>query len=63
MRKLVEYFRSVFCKHEYELLDKSEVYAVSDIGRVTNEGIPVYRQWTYMCKKCGYVKIVRTNQK
>lgn len=45
MRWLVEYFRSLFCKHDFELLDELH------LGKPAYDYIYVYR-----CKKCGYVK-------
>lgn len=64
MRKIVEYFRSIFCKHEYKLLHCADIYDY-DKGFATKciDELPYCRQWTYMCKKCGYVKIVRTDKK
>ena len=50
MRWLINYIRSCFCKHEWELLSH-------DVAKE-----PTYswktkaNKWTYMCKKCGYIK-------
>lgn len=62
MRKIIEYFRSLFCKHEFELLQQADVH---DRRPVTFEmyDTPNYTMWTYMCKKCGYVKIVSNKRK
>lgn len=53
MRKLINYIRSCFCKHEWEL--------IFDID-VTEYGIfseTVYNQKTYRCKKCGSIERIR----
>ena len=50
MRWLINYIRSCFCKHEWELLDRSSVYGFGD----TRDSIPMGTQWTYRCEKCGY---------
>ncbi len=47
MRWLVYYIRSCFCRHEWELQDKS-----SRLNRL-NENIGT--KWTYRCKKCGHI--------
>ncbi len=44
MRKLINYIRSCFCKHEFELIFNAE-------------GITLYRK-VYRCRKCGYVQKV-----
>ena len=46
MRQLINYICSYFCKHEWELMDKS-----IKVNRL-NEKIGT--KWTYRCKKCGY---------
>ena len=45
MRTVISYLSSCFCKHEFELIDHTEIYQ--------NENA---RHQTYLCKKCGYVK-------
>lgn len=47
MRTLIEYIRSCFCKHDWELIF-SNTLAVRSIA---SNRIKVYR-----CKKCGYSK-------
>ena len=48
MRKLINYIRSCFCKHDWEcLIDKSPVYQ----GELSKR--PVQLIWLYRCKKCG----------
>lgn len=51
MRWLINYIRSCFCKHEWELLDKTEVWS-SDMGLK----YPINRIFLYRCKKCGMEK-------
>lgn len=46
MRWLINYIRSCFCKHEFELV-KSNEYAN---GTTTS----------YICKHCGWIRNVRT---
>lgn len=48
MRKLVNYFRSLFCKHEWELIFDNEV-----IDMYYGHQVGKHRQKTYRCKKCG----------
>ena len=50
MRILINYLRSCFCKHEFELVGHTEVYTSE------KDTMPHARRQTYMCKKCGYVK-------
>lgn len=50
MRWLINYIRSCFCKHEWELLS----HETADIARYCWETRT--NRWTYMCKKCGYIK-------
>ena len=50
MRTLINYIRSCFCKHEWEVLEKETAVKYGErIGTV----------WTYRCKKCGYFKIYK----
>lgn len=44
MQKLINYIRSCFCKHEWELIDHIESESYS------------YSCKTYRCKKCGYAR-------
>lgn len=44
MRYIIQYIRSCFCNHEWELIFATKVYANSNI----------YWCKTYRCKKCGY---------
>lgn len=53
MRKIIDYIRSLFCKHDFELLAKSDVYEAHDPYTLL---FPSYTKWIYVCKKCGYKK-------
>lgn len=57
MRTLIDYIRSLFCNHEYECIDMSNVYTT--YGTYIPKR-PSYRQWTYVCKKCGRKKKITT---
>ena len=46
MRWLINYIRSCFCKHDWELI--FDVFVKGDIE--------TYNCKTYRCKKCGYSK-------
>lgn len=47
MRRLINYIRSCFCKHDWECIAKN-------IARYESEKqIPYERIWIYRCKKCG----------
>lgn len=52
MRKLINYIRSCFCKHEWELIDEVNMW---DYDISTKH--PIGKKWTYRCKKCGYFKV------
>ena len=53
IRWLINYIRSCFCKHEWELLGTNNVYG-SDFDKR-----PLYHQWIYRCKKCGCKNIIK----
>lgn len=46
MIKLINHIRICFCKHNWELMDKSIM-----LNAWTNERKGT--KWTYRCKKCG----------
>jgi hypothetical protein len=50
VKTLVSYFRSLFCKHEWECLQDNEM-----IYQEIYEN-PLRHVWVYKCKKCGYKK-------
>ncbi len=59
MRRLINYIRSCFCKHEWELIFDTNVYGYDFWGRP--ELIPKYHEKTYRCKKCGIEKRYKSN--
>ena len=50
MRRLVIYLRSLFCKHEWEFLDKTQCWC-NEISTVR----PVQFIDRWRCTKCGYI--------
>lgn len=50
MRWLINYIRSCFCKHEWELISDANIYLKKKDSR-PYKNIKLYR-----CKKCGYSK-------
>lgn len=52
---LINYIRSCFCKHEWELLEKTNVYLEGNDTKLKD-----YSKWTYRCKKCGCKNIIRS---
>lgn len=58
MRTLINYIRSWFCKHEWELIFDTEVV-------LTSHGIPCggsFREKTYRCTHCGMQKKYKSNK-
>lgn len=53
MRWLINYIRSCFCKHEWELV-KHEEAERSEYTWLTKR-----HDWIYRCKKCWYMKTYR----
>ena len=53
MRWLINYFRSCFCKHDWELLGKANMFYDED------DKMSIGMKWTYRCKKCGWHKIIK----
>lgn len=51
MRTIINYIRSCFCKHEWELIYDVEVDFSNCWG-----GRDLYSVKTYRCIKCGYAK-------
>jgi hypothetical protein len=49
MRTIVNYFRQVFCKHDF-LVEESHVINHDQDGYITRQGTKVYMR----CTKCGY---------
>lgn len=48
MRTLINYIRSCFCNHDWELLAESLLYDEYSSSKYACEKI-----WIYRCKKCG----------
>lgn len=53
MRWLINYIRSCFCEHDFELVHKAYLY--DDPG----ENMPVGILLIYRCRKCGYVQKIQ----
>lgn len=51
MRTIINYFRSLFCKHDFECLAEVRTTDVF-FGEVSHHQ-------TYRCQKCGFVQRVR----
>ena len=51
--KMINYIRSLFCCHEFELIKNANVYENQW------DKYPIYTKRIYMCKKCGHVKRVK----
>ncbi len=49
MRTIVNYFRQVFCKHDF-LVEESPYILENEFGNVLRQGTKVYMR----CTKCGY---------
>lgn len=59
MRRLIDYIKSCFCKHEWELLKETAVYDNTDYWGRTVEMYPIGKKWFYRCKKCGCSKLYK----
>ena len=53
MRTLINYLRSCFCNHDFELIKEVSIYQDNRAFR------PHTIRHTYMCKKCGCVKKIK----
>ncbi len=53
MRTLIQYIRSLFCKHDFEMIANVETYEKE------SSSLPIKRVRVYRCKKCGYVQRVK----
>ncbi len=49
MRTIINYIRSCFCQHEWEIVSNE---VVNTLGKVIKSG----GNKAYSCKKCGYSK-------
>ena len=52
MRTLINYLRNCFCKHDFGYIDG---VSIREYGHANPHTI----RYTYMCKKCGYVKKIK----
>ncbi len=50
MRWLINYFRQVFCKHEFEF--EESYYTKYMDGEISRQGTKLFT----LCRKCGYHK-------
>jgi hypothetical protein len=50
MRLIINYIRSCFCKHDWEMIMNTAYYSNQDAK------IPLCYKKVYRCKKCGYSK-------
>lgn len=55
MRWLINYFRSCFCRHDWELLREARMFD----GDTLMTTMPIGTKWVYRCKKCGWHKIIK----
>lgn len=53
MRRLIEYFKSCFCHHDWELIYVNDIYD----GQYCLH--PYETHYTYRCKKCRRVQKLR----
>ena len=56
MRWLINYFRSCFCNHDWELLKEMLVWD----GDNPHAKHPLGVKWVYRCKKCGWYKKINS---
>ena len=56
---IINKIRQWFCVHDWELLNKTTMYADTDYWGRTVEPYNVGIKWTYRCKKCGKMNIVK----
>ena len=50
MKRLINYFRECFCKHDWEFINMTYVFEYDTDKK------PIGKKWTYRCKKCGCMK-------
>lgn len=53
MRTIVNYLKSLFCQHDYELLKEVSTY------ESPMSVLPIRTRRTYRCRKCGFVQRVK----
>ena len=59
MGKLINYIRSCFCEHDWELIFDTQVHGEKLDG--SRYEYPLYCVKTYRCKKCGMEKKYKSN--
>lgn len=76
LRRIIEYLRSSFCKHDYELLEDHDIYkeqlgeakwSIDEKGYLTYDMVDhskppilIGHRWTYRCTKCNHVMIINS---
>lgn len=60
MRWLINYIRSCFCKHEWELIFNNGFYSRS-VATGKMDECPYRTEKVYRCKKCGIEKRYRSS--
>jgi len=58
MRKLIDYIRSCFCNHDWELIMKVQIVANKIVEK--QQDVPVGYKFVYRCKKCCSSKNITT---
>lgn len=53
IRLIIQYFRSCFCKHDWEHLTTTRVFVDE------NSSLPFHMIYIYRCNKCGYVQKIK----
>ena len=53
LRWLINYFRSCFCQHDFELIKQVNIYDEYD------SKLPIGTRWVYRCKRCCYYKVIK----
>ena len=56
MWKIIDYIRSCFCKHDWELVRDAIVY---DNTFEVSHGLPKGHKYVYICKKCKRMKVLK----
>lgn len=59
MRWLINYIRSCFCKHEWELIFHNDIYSTDPYTGKPNK-YPDRSEKVYRCRKCGIEKRYRS---
>lgn len=52
MKKVLNVFKAIFCRHDYEcIVGNQAVYKITLDNPEAK--YPSYHQWIFVCKKCG----------